>query len=602
MTSVYAYALIFLCISIEVSPSVGGGLLPGLGGGGLLPGLGGQPDNGLLPDISKCLASVFNVPGCVEEVISSFLSIQPRLIGPQCCKAVLDISDTCLPKILPFSSVIPLTLRNFCPIQVLRTEVPKASSLRFALPNEIYLYSGLRTEVPKASSLRFAPPNGIWLHSGLRADTGVALIPFFHDSSRDPGHDGIPNHQGPGDPCLFMYSSNVRRHGSPGTSWINIDFYLQREMRKKFSSTFNLLAKMISIRVVPAMATSYGWKFWKLEVKNAFLYRKPDKDIQLPGCMFTQSPRKPRLKAAKRILKYVNLTSDMSLFFQKKNDLILMGYTDADFGDDMDDRRSTSGYIFHCGGTGLGKANTDLCLETVDLEVSRFLWRSPFEGHSFRGENEGNKVPSDYGEFGDDVGPRDGSYDDVGECEESYTSHFEPRFGVRYNPFIRKAYESYNESIREECENLFSSPCSTSYQDQHGVNGYPSYIRCCPMRKKKYASLKPTGRSVHSGKVTICGIPGCLIVLNDRYYIKYILPSMVDNLGLFQEPLLVPYFLDGFKVTERVRVVFSQFDYHEEVWCNVFPLTYGHVSLGADWFAQHKVPHLQNWPNVVRDQ
>ncbi|KAF3656190.1 putative F-box protein-like [Capsicum annuum] len=110
MTSVYAYTLIFLCISIEVSPSVS----QLFGGGSLLPGLGG---GGLLPDISKCLASVFNVPGCVEEVISSVLSIQPRLIGPQCCKAVLDISDTCLPKILPFSSVIPLTLRNFCPIQ-----------------------------------------------------------------------------------------------------------------------------------------------------------------------------------------------------------------------------------------------------------------------------------------------------------------------------------------------------------------------------------------------------------------------------------------------------------------------------------------------------
>ena len=52
-------------------------------------------------------------------------------------------------------------------------------------------------------------------------------------------------------------------------------------------------------------------------------------------------------------------------------------------------------------------------------------------------------MPSAYGEFGDDVGPRDGSYDDVGACEESYTSHSEPRFGVRYNPFVRKAYESY---------------------------------------------------------------------------------------------------------------------------------------------------------------
>lgn len=132
------------------------------------------------------------------------------------------------------------------------------------------------------------------------------------------------------------------------------------------------------------------------------------------------------------------------------------------------------------------------------------------------------------------------------------------------------------------------------------------------MRRRGYISLKLRGtyvpynvdlrRSVHSRKVTICGIPSCLVVLNDRYYRNYILPSMVDYFGLFCEPLIVPYFLDGFKVTERVKVVFSQFEYHEEVWCSIFPMTYGHVYLGADWFAQHRVPNVQNWPNVVRDQ
>ncbi|MCD7472389.1 hypothetical protein HAX54_013619 [Datura stramonium] len=114
MTSVYAYyGLIFLCIFVEISP----GVSQLLGGGGLLPGLGGQVDNGLLPDISKCLASVLNIPGCVEEIITSFLSIQPRLIGPQCCKAALDIEDSCWPKILPFSSLFRLTLGSFCSIQ-----------------------------------------------------------------------------------------------------------------------------------------------------------------------------------------------------------------------------------------------------------------------------------------------------------------------------------------------------------------------------------------------------------------------------------------------------------------------------------------------------
>lgn len=113
MTFQYAYALIFLCISIEISPSVS----QLLGGEGLLPGLGGQLDNGLFPDISKCLASVFNVPGCVEEIITSFLTIRLRLIDPQCGIAVLDIHDSCWPKIFPFGSLFPLAFRSFCPIQ-----------------------------------------------------------------------------------------------------------------------------------------------------------------------------------------------------------------------------------------------------------------------------------------------------------------------------------------------------------------------------------------------------------------------------------------------------------------------------------------------------
>ena len=119
-----------------------------------------------------------------------------------------------------------------------------------------------------------------------------------------------------------------------------------------------------------------------------------------------------------------------------------------------------------------------------------------FESYDFEVENEVNEMPSSYGDFGNDVGPRNGSYDDVGACEESYTSHSKPRFGVRYNPFVRKAYESYDESICEECEDSYSPPCSTPYQDQYSVNGYTRSSGGCPTRRKGYASPKPRGTHV----------------------------------------------------------------------------------------------------------
>nr|XP_016456024.1 PREDICTED: uncharacterized mitochondrial protein AtMg00810-like [Nicotiana tabacum] len=86
---------------------------------------------------------------------------------------------------------------------------------------------------------------------------------------------------------------------------------------------------------------------------------------------FMQRPRKPHLEAANRILKYINSTSDMSLFFQKKNDLVLADYTDADFGGDSDDRRSTSGYIFLCGGTSVSwcsQKQDSVSFSTTDVE------------------------------------------------------------------------------------------------------------------------------------------------------------------------------------------------------------------------------------------
>ncbi|WMV47529.1 hypothetical protein MTR67_040914 [Solanum verrucosum] len=84
-----------------------------------------------------------------------------------------------------------------------------------------------------------------------------------------------------------------------------------------------------------------------------------------------QSLTKPHLEAVKRILKYINSTSDLGLFFKRKNDLVFIGYTDANFGGDMDNRRSTLGYIFLCGGTGISwcsKKQDSVSLSTTEAE------------------------------------------------------------------------------------------------------------------------------------------------------------------------------------------------------------------------------------------
>ncbi|KAF3617699.1 hypothetical protein FXO37_34526 [Capsicum annuum] len=128
------------------------------------------------------------------------------------------------------------------------------------------------------------------------------------------------------------------------------------------------------------------------------------------------------------------------------------------------------------------------------------------EGYGFEGENDMNEMPSAYSEYGYDEEPCDDYYGDVGACEKFYTSHSEPRIGVRYNPFIHTTYESYGESVHVEYENLSSSPCSTYYQGLSGMNSYTSYSIGCPMRRTEYISPKPRGTHVTMGYTKPCNV------------------------------------------------------------------------------------------------
>jgi hypothetical protein len=52
-------------------------------------------------------------------------------------------------------------------------------------------------------------------------------------------------------------------------------------------------------------------------------------------------------KAAKHLLRYIRGTSDLALTFNADSGgRILLGYADADWGGDLDTRRSTTGHIF----------------------------------------------------------------------------------------------------------------------------------------------------------------------------------------------------------------------------------------------------------------
>ena len=64
---------------------------------------------------------------------------------------------------------------------------------------------------------------------------------------------------------------------------------------------------------------------------------------------YVSSPTLQHLMACKRVLKYLKETQDYGLKFVKEGELKITAFIDADWGSDLDDRRSTGAYCVYLG-------------------------------------------------------------------------------------------------------------------------------------------------------------------------------------------------------------------------------------------------------------
>ena len=62
---------------------------------------------------------------------------------------------------------------------------------------------------------------------------------------------------------------------------------------------------------------------------------------------YQANPEEKHLSTVKTILKYLRRTKDLILSYESQ-EFNIHGYSDSDFQSDMDDRKSTSGFIFLC--------------------------------------------------------------------------------------------------------------------------------------------------------------------------------------------------------------------------------------------------------------
>jgi len=64
---------------------------------------------------------------------------------------------------------------------------------------------------------------------------------------------------------------------------------------------------------------------------------------------FMQTPQKPHLDVVRHILRYIKHILQCGILYEAKNQLQVHGYTDADWADNVSNKRSTNGFMFSFG-------------------------------------------------------------------------------------------------------------------------------------------------------------------------------------------------------------------------------------------------------------
>ena len=85
------------------------------------------------------------------------------------------------------------------------------------------------------------------------------------------------------------------------------------------------------------------------------------------------NPGPDHQRALERVYRYLRATHDYQLFYQRGSDsgTTLHGFVDADWGSDVNDRKSTSGYAFMLAGGAISwssKKQTSVALSSTEAE------------------------------------------------------------------------------------------------------------------------------------------------------------------------------------------------------------------------------------------
>lgn len=164
-------------------------------------------------------------------------------------------------------------------------------------------------------------------------------------------------------PIGYFLGSNIHRNRAERKLYISQEHYMESLLERFNLSDCNpsKIPLPSGFRPIPATDSEFaeakhrpypqiGW-LNPLRINN--ITSRPIATCICSLQIFIGKWSKTHYQAAKHLLGYIRGTIDLSLEFNGDcGKRIIQGYADADWGGDLDTRRSTTGYIFKvCGGT-----------------------------------------------------------------------------------------------------------------------------------------------------------------------------------------------------------------------------------------------------------
>jgi hypothetical protein len=99
-------------------------------------------------------------------------------------------------------------------------------------------------------------------------------------------------------------------------------------------------------------------------------------DLAYSVCLiarFMEKPTETHLIAAKRILRYLKGTESLGILYKRGIKQALQGWTDSDYAGDVEDRKSTSGYVYSYGSSAISWSSKKQPIVTQSTTEAEFV-------------------------------------------------------------------------------------------------------------------------------------------------------------------------------------------------------------------------------------